>query len=69
MNKKILGIKLSTILHFIICVAFALVAWFLIGYTTYKTAATPSNQPAEHEQSEDDGSSSVDNYLIYMPRC
>lgn len=46
MNKKFLGIKLSTILHFILCVIIAIAAWFLIKFTVYQAEAS-GNMVAE----------------------
>ena len=56
MNKKFLGMKLSTILHFIICIVFAIVAWFLILYASYELK--------EVEECEQETT-----YLINMLRC
>ena len=33
MNKKILGIKLGTILQFFVCVVLAFIIWFVVQYT------------------------------------
>ncbi len=55
MNKKFLGMKLSTILHFIICIVFAIVAWFLILYASY-------------EQEVEECELAI-TYLINMLRC
>jgi len=42
MNKKILGIKLGTILHFILWVIIAIAAWFLIKFTVYQAEISAS---------------------------
>lgn len=60
MNKKFLGIKLSTILHFVLCVVFAVVAWFLIQYSVYETV-----EVEECKQAADDAA----NYFINMLWC
>lgn len=57
MNKKFLGIKLSTILHFILCVIIAIAAWFLIKFTVYQAEAS-GNMVAEATA-----------YLMNMLRC
>ncbi len=33
MNKKILGIRIGTILQFLVCVVLAFVIWFVVQYT------------------------------------
>lgn len=33
MNKKFLGIKIGTILQFLVCVVLAFVIWFVVQYT------------------------------------
>ena len=33
MNKKFLGIKISTILQLLVCVILAFVIWFVVQYT------------------------------------
>ncbi len=33
MNKKFLGIKIATILQFLVCVVFAFIIWFAVQYT------------------------------------
>ena len=39
MNKKILGIKLGTILQFFVCVVLAFIIWFVVQYTNSQTEA------------------------------
>ena len=33
MNKKILGIKIGTMLQFLVCVVLAFIIWFVVQYT------------------------------------
>ncbi len=33
MNKKFLGIKITTILQFLVCVVLAFIIWFVVQYT------------------------------------
>ena len=39
MNKKILGIRIGTILQFLVCVVLAFVIWFVIKYTNSQVGA------------------------------
>ena len=39
MNKKILGIKIATILQFFVCVALAFIIWFIVQYTNSQADA------------------------------
>lgn len=36
MNKKLLGIKIATILQFLVCVILAFIIWFVVQYTNSK---------------------------------
>lgn len=50
MNKKILGIKIGTALHFLLCIVVAIAAWFLIQFTVYQPSPTDANDIAEAEE-------------------
>jgi hypothetical protein len=39
MNKKILGIKLGTLLQFLVCVVLASIIWFVVQYTNSQADA------------------------------
>ena len=39
MNKKFLGIKISTILQLLVCVILAFVIWFVVQYTNSQAEA------------------------------
>ena len=39
MNKKFLGIKIATILQFLVCVILAFIIWFVVQYTNSKVNA------------------------------
>ncbi len=39
MNKKILGIRIGTLLQFFVCIVLAFIIWFVVQYTNSQAEA------------------------------